>query len=606
MGLRKKPYSEGGNNGKRSAPTGGSGAKKSNFKTGFSKGDKPAFGAKRPGFGSSPARGGFKKSEGGSDERRSSSPRPYTKRSEGGSDERRPSRFGSDSGDKRSSSPRPYTKRSEGGSDERRPSRFGSEGGDRRSSSPRPYTKRSEGGSDERRPSRFGSEGGDRRSSSPRPYTKRSEGGSDEKRPSRFGSEGGDRRSSSPRPYTKRSEGGSDERRPSRFGSDSGDRRSSSPRPYTKRSEGGSDDRRPSRFGSDSGDRRSSSPRPYTKRSEGGSDERRPSRFGSDSGDRRSSSPRPYTKRSEGGSDDRRPSRFNNDGDDRRSGSYDNEEDKDFKPARTSGKSGRPYMVKGAKARDLKAKSDEMLEAASPDIVRLNRYISNAGICSRREADDLISAGLVAVNGEIITEMGYKVKPSDEIRYNNTRLSWEKKVYLLMNKPKDTITTSDDPDGRKIIMDLIKDPRLPRVYPVGRLDRNTTGVIVLTNDGELAQRLTHPKYNVTKVYKAVLNKAFAAKDLQELGTNGVELEDGPIKPDVVGIPSANEKDVVMVQIHSGRNHIIHRMFEAMGYLVNKLDRLDFAGLERKGLDRGEWRHLEEKEIKKLKKLVQLK
>ena len=438
-----------------------------------------------------------------------------------------------------------------------------------------------------------------------RSYTRSS---GDEKRSSRFGSEDGDRRPST-RPYTKRTEGGSDDRRPSRTGSEGGDRRPST-RPYTKRTEGGSDDRRPSRFGS--GDRRPST-RPYTKRTEGGSDDRRPSRFGSE--DRRPST-RPYTKRSEGGNDDRRPSRFGSEGEDRRPSTrgggnergtrFDRNADNERRPTRTTGKSGRPYMVRGAKARDLKAKSEEMMESLSPEIVRLNRYISNAGICSRREADDLISAGLVSVNGDIVTEMGYKVSPGDEIRYNNERLSWEKKVYLLMNKPKDSITTSDDPEGRKIIMDLIKDPRLPRVYPVGRLDRNTTGVILLTNDGELAQRLTHPKYSVVKVYKAVLNKSFAAKDLQELGNNGVELEDGPIKPDGVGIPSASEKNVVLVQIHSGRNHIIHRMFEAMGYLVDKLDRLEFAGLERKGLDRGEWRHLDDKEIKKLKKLVQMK
>ena len=408
-----------------------------------------------------------------------------------------------------------------------------------------------------------------------RGYTRSS---GDDKRPSRFGSEGGDRRPST-RPYTKRTEGGSDDKRPSRFGSE--DRRPST-RPYTKRTEGGSDDKRPSRFGSEGGDRRPST-RPYTKRTEGGSDDRRPSR-------------------TEGG--DRRPSTYG--GGNERGSRFDRNEDNERRPTRTTGKSGRPYMVRGAKARDLKAKSEEMMESLSPEIVRLNRYISNAGICSRREADDLISAGLVSVNGEIVTEMGYKVSPGDEIRYNNERLSWEKKVYLLMNKPKDSITTSDDPEGRKIIMDLIKDPRLPRVYPVGRLDRNTTGVILLTNDGELAQRLTHPKYSVVKVYKAVLNKSFAAKDLQELGNNGVELEDGPIKPDGVGIPSASEKNVVLVQIHSGRNHIIHRMFEAMGYLVDKLDRLEFAGLERKGLDRGEWRHLDDKEIKKLKKLVQLK
>lgn len=269
-------------------------------------------------------------------------------------------------------------------------------------------------------------------------------------------------------------------------------------------------------------------------------------------------------------------------------------------------RSGKPFMVKGAKARDVKAKSEEMIENATPEIIRLNRFISNAGVCSRREADDLIKAGLVSVNGTVITEMGYKVNPGDDVRYNNQRLQWEKKVYLLMNKPKDTITTSDDPDGRHIIMDLIKDPRLPRVYPVGRLDRNTTGVILLTNDGELAQRLTHPKYNVTKIYKATLNKNFTAKDLHDLSLNGVELEDGPIKPDAVGIPSASEKDTIHIQIHSGRNRIIHRMFEAMNYTVEKLDRLEFAGIDRKGLIRGAWRHLDEKEIRKLKKLVQLK
>ena len=446
--------------------------------------------------------------------------------------------------------------------------------------------KRSEG--EDRRPSRFSVDSSERRTPAKRTYTKRSDDGGEsrERRPSA------------------RSYGGSDDRRSSRFSSEGGDRRQST-RSYSKRPEGGSEDRRPSKFSGDSSERRTPAKRAYTKRSEDGGEsrERRPST-------------RSYSKRTEVGNEDRRSSRFSNDRDDRRPSSrgesyergsrFDREEYNNRRPPRSTGKSGRPYMVKGAKARDLKAKSEEMMESIAPEIVRLNRYISNAGICSRREADDLISAGLVSVNGEIVTEMGYKVAPGDEIRYNNERLSWEKKVYLLMNKPKDTITSSDDPEGRKIIMDLIKDPRLPRVYPVGRLDRNTTGVILLTNDGELAQRLTHPKYNVVKIYKAVLNKNFAPKDLQELSNNGVELEDGPIKPDAVGIPSASEKNVVWVQIHSGRNRIIHRMFEAMGYLVDKLDRLEFAGMERKGLDRGEWRHLDDKEIKKLKKLVQMK
>jgi len=451
-------------------------------------------------------------------------------------------------------------KRSEG--EDRRPSRFSGNSSERRTPAKRTYTKRSDDGGESR----------DRRPST-RSYGKRTDGGSDERRTSRFSNEGGDRRPST-RSYGKRTEGGNDDRRSNRFSGDSSERRTPAKRTYTKRSDDGGESR----------DRRPST-RSYGKRTEGVSEDRRPSRFGSDKGDRR-----PSTR---GGSYDR-------------SSRFDREEDNDRRPTRSTGKSGRPYMVKGAKARDIKAKSEEMMESIAPEIVRLNRYISNAGICSRREADDLIAAGLVSVNGEIVTEMGYKVAPGDEIRYNNERLSWEKKVYLLMNKPKDTITSSDDPEGRKIIMDLIKDPRLPRVYPVGRLDRNTTGVILLTNDGELAQRLTHPKYNVVKIYKATLNKNFAPKDLQELSNNGVELEDGPIKPDAVGIPSASEKNVVWVQIHSGRNRIIHRMFEAMGYLVDKLDRLEFAGMERKGLDRGEWRHLDDKEIKKLKKLVQMK
>ncbi|MCU0422618.1 MAG: pseudouridine synthase [Bacteroidia bacterium] len=278
----------------------------------------------------------------------------------------------------------------------------------------------------------------------------------------------------------------------------------------------------------------------------------------------------------------------------------------DRRPVRESKARGTTKMVRGAKARDIIAASEESLNNLVQGEVRLNRFISNAGICSRREADTLIGAGLVQVNGVVITEMGYKVKPGDEVRYNKEKLNWEKKAYLIMNKPKDTITTSDDPEKRKIIMDLIQDPRLPKVYPVGRLDRNTTGVILLTNDGELTQRLTHPKYNVTKVYKAVLNKAMQAKDMHDLVNNGVQLEDGPFIPDMVGLPNPKDKKEVMIQIHSGKNRIIHRTFEALGYLVDKLDRLEFAALDKKGLERGEWRHLTDKELKKLKKLVSLK
>lgn len=253
-----------------------------------------------------------------------------------------------------------------------------------------------------------------------------------------------------------------------------------------------------------------------------------------------------------------------------------------------------------------KSRSDSHAIAPSETgTIRLNRYISNAGICSRREADKLIGAGLVSVNGNIITEMGYQVNPGDVVKYNNSKLSTEKKVYVLMNKPKDTITTLDDPDKRKIVTDLLKGADLPRVYPVGRLDRNTTGVLLLTNDGEMAQRLMHPKYEVQKIYKATLNRNIKGEDLWTL-TNGVELEDGFIKPDTIALPDPKVKNEVGVEIHSGRNRIIHRMFEHLGYSLDKLDRVWYAGLSRSGLKRGDWRVLEDREINALKKLVKMK
>jgi 23S rRNA pseudouridine2605 synthase len=504
---------------------------------------------------------------------------------------------------------RPYNEDSKGGKSKPGSSRFGDnkEGGKRT-----PAKRGFSGGKSEGR-APFKREGkSEDRDGNKRPGANRSFGSKAPfKREGRSEDRDGDRRPAPKRSFGGNKEGRAPFKRDGKFEDRDGDRRPSSGRgfgskaPYKR--DGRSEDRDGripfKRDGKPSG-------------RDGGSYNR--SKFDDDSnapqrgGNRRSSSFSPRDNKPKRG--DRDVNLFGDDSGERsfshgpKSGekSFSRKRNDSFEDKPRTSRGGRPYMVKGAKARDIKAKSEEKLDDLLPDEIRLNRYISNSGICSRREADDLISAGLVAVNGTIITEMGYKVKPGDEVRYNNERLNWEKKVYLLMNKPKDTITTSDDPDGRRIIMDLIKDPRLPRVYPVGRLDRNTTGVIILTNDGELAQRLTHPKYNITKVYKATLNKNFAPKDLQELSNNGVELEDGPIKPDALAIPSASEKDVVLVQIHSGRNRIIHRMFEAMGYLVDKLDRIDFAGLERKGLDRGEWKHLDDKEIKKLKKLVQLK
>ena len=230
--------------------------------------------------------------------------------------------------------------------------------------------------------------------------------------------------------------------------------------------------------------------------------------------------------------------------------------------------------------------------------MRLNRYLAHAGICSRRQADDYIKAGLVTVNGTVITEMGVKIKQGDDIRYNGERLASEKKVYILVNKPKDYVTSSDDELGRKTVLDLVAGACPERVYPVGRLDRNTTGVILLTNDGDLTGKLTHPKYNKKKIYQVVLDKNLKPSDLKAI-TEGITLEDGFIQPDAISIIKPDKKNEIGIEIHSGRNRIVRRIFEQLGYEIVRLDRVYFAGLTKKNLARGKWRFLSEKEISML-------
>jgi len=233
--------------------------------------------------------------------------------------------------------------------------------------------------------------------------------------------------------------------------------------------------------------------------------------------------------------------------------------------------------------------------------MRLNRFIANAGVCSRREADTYISAGMVSVNGNIVTELGVKVLPTDEVRFDGTKLNAEKKVYLLLNKPKDFVTTTDDPHADKIVMDLVKDACTERIYPVGRLDRNTTGLLLFTNDGDLSKRLTHPSHTMKKVYQVSLDKPVTMEHLQQIA-DGFELEDGHIAADAISYISHEEKDEVGIEIHSGRNRIVRRIFEHFGYRVKKLDRVLFAGLTKKNLPRGKYRFLSEKEIQFLKML----
>jgi 23S rRNA pseudouridine2605 synthase len=231
--------------------------------------------------------------------------------------------------------------------------------------------------------------------------------------------------------------------------------------------------------------------------------------------------------------------------------------------------------------------------------VRLNKFLANAGVCSRREADEFIQAGVVTVNGQVITELGTKILRTDEVKFHDQPVTIEKKVYVLLNKPKDYVTTSDDPQQRKTVMDLVKNACPERIYPVGRLDRNTTGVLLLTNDGDLASKLTHPKYLKKKIYHVYLDKNVTAHDLQAIA-EGIQLEDGEIKADDVQYADAVDKKQVGIEIHSGKNRIVRRIFESLGYRVVKLDRVQFAGLTKKNLRRGDWRYLTEEEVDRLR------
>ena len=231
--------------------------------------------------------------------------------------------------------------------------------------------------------------------------------------------------------------------------------------------------------------------------------------------------------------------------------------------------------------------------------VRLNKFLANAGVCSRREADAYIQAGVVSVNGVVVTELGTKVKRTDEIKFHDQNVSLEKKVYVLLNKPKDYVTTSDDPQQRKTVMDLVRNVCPERIYPVGRLDRNTTGVLLLTNDGDLASKLTHPKFLKKKVYHVYLDKNVTAHDMQQIA-EGITLDDGDVHADAIEYAHPTDKSQVGIEIHSGRNRIVRRIFESLGYRVVKLDRVQFAGLTKKNLRRGDWRFLTEKEVDMLR------
>ena len=384
-----------------------------------------------------------------------------------------------------------------------------------------------------------------------------------------YNREGGERpyRSSS---YNNRGGYGERPQRP-RFNAEDGEQRTYRPRTNNYHTEGG--------------EQRSFRPRTGGYNREGGYSSERPqrSRYNAEGGEQRSFRPRTGGYHAEGGYSNDRPQRprFNPNGQQPRNPG--------MKRPRTAGynPNAKYSMKKQIEYKDILTDPNEP--------VRLNKFLANAGICSRREADEFIAAGVVSVNGEIVTELGTKIKRTDEVKFHDEPVSVERKVYVLLNKPKDCVTTSDDPQERKTVMHCVKDACKERIYPVGRLDRNTTGVLLLTNDGDLASKLTHPKYLKKKIYHVYCDKNVTKADLDQIAA-GITLEDGEIHADAISYASETDKKQVGIEIHSGKNRIVRRIFESLGYKVIKLDRVYFAGLTKKGLKRGDWRYLTEQEV----------
>ncbi|SIT89471.1 pseudouridine synthase [Pontibacter indicus] len=520
--------------------------------------------------------------------------KPYGDRREGG--ERRS--FGGDRERREGGERKPYGDRREGGQGrsfggDRERKSFGDrrEGGERRSfggdRERKPYGDHREG--DERGERRFDAERGERKSfgrdNREERGERRSFGENREERGERR-SFGSDRRESGER----RSFGEDRERRPY------GDRREDGERkPYGDRRErgegrsfGGDRDRKPYGDRREGGEREER--RNFGDRREGGDRSERRS-FGGDrreGGERRS-----FGDRREGG--ERRSfdgkDKFSKGGEERRGRSFDRSDDSERDPETPT------YNLSRYKDNPRIKKTNRKGEDEDGSI-RLNRYIANAGVCSRREADELILSGEIKVNGEVVTEMGFKVQPSDTVIYGKKVLSREKMVYVLLNKPKDFITTTEDPEGRKTVMSLVEKASKERIFPVGRLDRNTTGLLLFTNDGELAQKLTHPSNEIKKIYQVELDKQITKEDFQKV-VEGVELEDGKAMVDDVAM-LGDSKKFLGLEIHIGRNRIVRRIFEHLGYEVVTLDRVQYAGLTKKDLPRGEWRYLSEKEVIRLK------
>ncbi len=369
---------------------------------------------------------------------------------------------------------------------------------------------------------------------------------------------------------------------------------------YNRYDNGGEQRPQRPRFNLENGEQRPYRPRvnSYNNYNQGGYGEQRPQRprFNPENGEQRPYRPRvnSYNSYNQGGGyGEQRPQRPYSNG--YNQGGYGEQRPRPNRPQRPRTGNYNPN-AKYSQKKQIEYR-DILTDPNEP--IRLNKFMANAGICSRREADDFITAGVVSVNGVVVTELGTKVKRTDEIKFHDQPISIERKTYILLNKPKDCVTTSDDPQARKTVMDYVKGACKERIYPVGRLDRNTTGVLLLTNDGDLASKLTHPKYLKKKIYHVHCDKNVTKADLDQIAA-GITLEDGEIHADAISYASETDKKQIGIEIHSGKNRIVRRIFESLGYKVVKLDRVYFAGLTKKGLKRGDWRYLTEMEVNMLR------
>ncbi len=538
--------------------------------------------------------------------------RPYKKREDG--DESRPRKtFGDDEKKSFSGEKRTFGKRQDGSFRSKSTGGFGDKEKRPYSSERKPFAKRDDSSSESRPRRSFGD-------SESKPFVKRADGKYESASPRKSFGDGerkpyAKREDGEKRSYTKRDDSSSESRPRRSFGDGErkpfAKREDGEKRSYTKRDDSYSDRKPRSSFNDGEG-------KPFVKREDGkyesasprksfGDGERKPYAKRED-GEKRS-----YTKRDDSLSD-RKPRSSFNDGERKpfakREGDFtEKRESKSFgdRPRKTYDDDKKPYTPRLSKPERVVERSKKVgpsktstQKNVSDGAVRLNRYVANSGVCSRREADVLIATGVVTVNGKIVVEMGYKVNPTDVVSYGGVPIKNEVKKYLLLNKPKDYITTMDDPEERKTVMELTRNACKERLYPVGRLDRNTTGILLFTNDGDMTAKLTHPKFLVRKIYHVVLDKKITSEDFKHIA-EGIELSDGLIKPDALEYVGEGKSELG-VEIHSGRNRIVRRMFEHLGYEVMKLDRVAFAGLTKKDLPRGKFRFLTEKEIDFLKML----